>query len=240
MTRNGSPLAEKYDPGLIEASWYERWEKAGVFHAMPDRSKKPFVIAMPPPNITGRAHMGHGSTFTPMDILTRFNRMRGRNAVWLPGQDHAAIATQNVVERELKAREGKTRFDLGRERFIERVWAWREEFGSILYQQFRMLGFGPDWERDRFTMDEGLSAAVNHVFVSLYREGLIYRGTRLVNWCPHCASTLSDSEVEREETQGTLYHVRYRGADGAPDIVVATTRPETIFADVAVAVHPDD
>src|SRR5579863_5124186 len=234
-----SPMLDKYDPGAIEASWYARWEAEGAFHVVPDKSKKPFVIAMPPPNITGRAHMGHGSTYTPMDILTRWNKMRGRNSVWLPGQDHAAIATQNVVEKDL-AKEGRSRFDLGRDAFIARVWEWRKQYGDILYQQFRALGFGPDWQRDRFTMDEGLSKAVVKVFVDLHREGLIYRGTRLINWCPRCGSTLSDSEVEREDQQGSLYHVRYRGVDGTSDVVIATTRPETIFADVAVAVHPED
>ncbi|HLJ83414.1 MAG TPA: valine--tRNA ligase [Candidatus Eremiobacteraceae bacterium] len=239
MTRTSEPMLEKYDPQAIESAWYRRWEEAGLFHVEPDTSKPPFVIAMPPPNVTGRAHMGHGSTYTPMDILTRYHTMRGYNAVWLPGQDHAAIATQNVLEREL-AKQGMTRFDLGRERFVEYFWRWRVEYGNILYQQFRALGFGPDWQRDRFTLDEGLSRAVVRVFISLYEEGLIYRGTRLVNWCPRCGSTLSDSEVEHEDRPGTLYRVRYAGADGGDGIVIATTRPETIFADVAVAVHPDD
>lgn len=234
------PMLDRYDPAAIERSWYARWESAGLFHAEPDPSIKPFVIAMPPPNITGRAHMGHGSTFTPMDILTRLHRMRGENAVWLPGQDHAAIATQNVIEREL-AKEGATRQALGRERFLERAREWRKLYGGIIYDQFRALGFGPDWQRDRYTMDEGLSRAVTKAFVDLYREGLIYRGTRLINWCSVCGTTLSDSEVEHEEQPGTLYHVRYATADNpAVGIVVATTRPETIFADVAVAVHPDD
>ena len=232
-------LAEKYDPKAIEAAWYARWESEGAFHAVPDPHKTPFVISMPPPNITGRAHMGHGSTYTPMDILTRMHRMRGENAVWLPGQDHAAIATQNVLEKEL-AKEGLTRYDIGPAKFRERAAAWREKYGHIIYEQFRALGFGPDWQRDRFTMDPGLSRAVAKVFVELYRQGLIYRGLRLVNWCPHCQSTLSDSEVEREETDATLYFVRYAGADGGLGVVVATTRPETIFADVAVAVHPQD
>jgi valyl-tRNA synthetase len=241
------PLAERYDPKGIEAAWYARWEAEGAFHVLPDPGKPPFVIAMPPPNITGRAHMGHGSTYTPMDILTRQHRMRGYNAVWLPGQDHAAIATQNVIEKDL-AREGLTRHDLGPDKFRERAAAWREQYGHIIYEQFRALGFGPDWQRDRYTMDAGLSRAVTRVFIALYREGLIYRGLRLVNWCPHCQSTLSDSEVEREDVDGKLYYVRYALADptttsGRGDtagIVVATTRPETIFADVAVAVHPDD
>jgi len=234
------PLSEKYDPKAIEATWYARWESEGAFHAVPDPSKPPFVIAMPPPNITGRAHMGHGSTYTPMDILTRLHRMRGDNAVWLPGQDHAAIATQNVIEKEL-TKEGLTRYDLGPDKFRERAEAWRKQYGHIIYEQFRALGFGPDWQRDRYTMDAGLSRAVTKVFIDLYREGLIYRGLRLVNWCPHCQSTLSDSEVEREDVAGTLYYVRYKPADKSGDgVVVATTRPETIFADVAIAVHPED
>ena len=232
-------MLEKYDPAAIEAGWYARWEEAGLFHEEPDPSRPPFVISMPPPNVTGRAHMGQGSTFTPMDILTRYHRMRGDNAVWLPGQDHAAIATQNVIEKEL-AKEGKTRFDLGREAFVQRAREWRTLYGGIIYQQFRALGFGPDWQRDRYTMDEGLSRAVIKVFVQLYSEGLIYRGTRLVNWCPRCGSTLADTEVEHEDRPGTLYYVRYRAEEGGDGVVVATTRPETIFADVAVAVHPDD
>jgi valyl-tRNA synthetase len=232
-------MLDKYDPAAIETDWYARWEKEGLFHEEPDPSRPPFVISMPPPNVTGRAHMGHGSTYTPMDILARYHRMRGDNAVWLPGQDHAAIATQNVIEREL-AKEGKTRFDLGREAFVARAREWRTLYGDIIYQQFRALGFGPDWQRDRYTMDEGLSRAVIKVFVQLYNEGLIYRGTRLVNWCPRCGSTLADTEVEHEDRPGTLYHVRYRAEDGGEGVVVATTRPETIFADVAVAVHPDD
>ncbi len=239
MAPPDKPMLDKYDPGAIEASWYAVWEADGLFHAEPDPSRPPFVISMPPPNITGRAHMGHGSTYTAMDILTRYHRMRGENAVWLPGQDHAAIATQNVIEKEL-AKEGLTRFDLGREAFIQRAREWRTLYGGILYDQFRALGFGPDWQRDRYTMDEGLSRAVLKVFVQLYHEGLIYRGTRLVNWCPRCATTLADTEVEHEESQGTLYYVRYRGEDGGEGAVVATTRPETIFADVAVAVHPED
>jgi len=238
MAEPTGPLLEKYDPAAIETPWYRTWEAEGAFHAEPDPSKPPFVIAMPPPNITGRAHMGHGSTYTPMDVLTRYHRMRGYNAVWLPGQDHAAIATQNVIEKEL-AREGLTRYDLGPDKFRERAAKWRAKYGHIIYEQFRALGFGPDWQRDRYTMDEGLSRAVIKVFIDLYNEGLIYRGLRLVNWCPHCQSTLSDSEVEREDVEGTLYYVRYPLEKGE-GIVVATTRPETIFADVAVAVHPED
>src|SRR5664279_1241015 len=194
---------------------------------------------MPPPNITGRAHIGHGSTYTPMDILTRYHRMLGENADWIPGQDHAAIATEAVVIRELAA-EGRTRDDLGRAAFIERVWDWRAQYGGIINEQFKALGFGPDWERERFTMDPGLSAAVIRVFVDLYNDGSIYRGTRLVNWDPKAQSTLSDAEVENEERNTFLWHIRYRAEDGGPGVIIATTRPETMFADVAVAVHPDD
>ncbi|MDE2572828.1 MAG: valine--tRNA ligase, partial [bacterium] len=212
---------------------------SGVYHAEPDPSRPPFVIAMPPPNITGRAHLGHGSTYTAQDILTRFHRMLGENAVWIPGLDHAAIATQAVLDREL-AKEGKTRHDLGRERFLERARAWKDEYGGIIDQQFRLLGFGPDWARERYTMDPELSAAVVKVFVDLYDEGLIYRGNRLVNWCPSCASTLSDAEVEHEEEEGFLWHLRYPLTDGSGEVIVATTRPETMLGDTAVAVHPGD
>jgi valyl-tRNA synthetase len=210
-----------------------------VFHAEVDRSRPPFIISMPPPNITGAAHLGHGSTYTTMDVLTRYHRMRGENATWLPGQDHAAIATEAVVVREL-AKDGLTRDGLGREAFLTRVWAWREQYGNRINEQFKRLGFGADWERERFTMDPGLSAAVNHAFKRLYDEKLIYRGTRLVNWDPQARSTLSDAEVENEPYAGSLWHVRYRAADGGEGVVIATTRPETFFADVAVAVHPED
>jgi valyl-tRNA synthetase len=194
---------------------------------------------MPPPNITGRAHLGHGSTYTPMDILTRYHRMLGENANWIPGQDHAAIATEAVLVREL-AKEGLTRDGLGREAYLTRAWEWRERYGGAIDDQFRTLGFGPDWARERFTLDEGLSAAVIRVFVELYREGSIYRGTRLVNWDPASQSTLSDAEVEDEERSGFLWHIRYPAADGTFAIDVATTRPETMLGDTAVAVHPDD
>jgi valyl-tRNA synthetase len=231
--------AKAYDPKAVEQRLYARWEASGVFHAVPDPARPPFIISMPPPNITGRAHLGHGSTFTPMDILTRYHRMLGENADWLPGQDHAAIATEAVVVREL-AREGLTREGLGREAFLERVWQWRREYGDLIYRSFRELGFGPDWERDRFTMDEGLSRAVYRVFVALYNEGLIYRGTRLVNWDPKAQSTLSDAEVEYEDADSMLWHIRYASEDGSRSVVVATTRPETMLGDTAVAVHPDD
>ena len=232
-------LTKDYEFAAVERRRYAQWLAAGVFHEEPDPARPPFIISMPPPNITGRAHIGHGSTYTPMDILTRYHRMLGENADWLPGQDHAAIATESVVVREL-AKEGRTRDELGREAFVARVWEWREQYGGIINEQFQALGFGPDWERERFTMDPGLSAAVMRVFVDLYNAGLIYRGTRLVNWDPKAQSTLSDAEVESEERSTFLWHIRYAAEDGGPGVVIATTRPETMFADVAVAVHPDD
>jgi len=194
---------------------------------------------MPPPNITGAAHLGHGSTYTPMDVLTRYHRMRGENADWLPGQDHAAIATEAVLVREL-AKEGLSRDGLGRDAFLARAWKWREQYGHRINEQFKRLGFGADWQRERFTLDPELSAAVTRVFIDLYNDGLIYRGTRLVNWDPKAQSTLSDAEVENEPHNGSLWHLRYRAEDGGEGVVIATTRPETFLADVAVAVHPED
>jgi valyl-tRNA synthetase len=232
-------LSKHYDPAEVEPRLFARDLALGVFHAEVDRSRPPFIISMPPPNITGAAHLGHGSTFTPMDVLTRYHRMRGDNADWLPGQDHAAIATEAVLIREL-AKEGLTRDGLGREKYLERAWQWRHQYGSRINEQFKRLGFGADWDRERFTLDPGLSAAVTKVFVDLYREGLIYRGTRLVNWDPKARSTLSDAEVENEPHAGSMWHLRYRAEDGGPGVVIATTRPETYLADVAVAVHPDD
>ncbi len=234
-----SPLAKDYDFAEVEPRRYAQWTAARVFHEEPDPARPAFVISMPPPNITGPAHIGHGSTYTPMDVLTRYHRMLGENADWIPGQDHAAIATESVVIREL-AKSGLTRDGLGRAAFIDRVWEWREQYGGRIYEQFKALGFGADWERGRFTLDAGLSAAVVRVFVDLYNDGLIYRGTRLVNWDPKAQSTLSDAEVESELRSTFLWHVRYRSADGGEGVVIATTRPETMFADVAVAVHPHD
>jgi valyl-tRNA synthetase len=232
-------LPKTYDPAEVEPRLYARSLAAGVFHDEPDPARPPFIISMPPPNITGRAHLGTASTFTPQDILTRYHRMLGENADWLPGQDHAAIATEAVLVREI-AKEGLTRERLGREKFLERAWQWREEYGGAIDEAFRSLGFGPDWERERFTLDPGLSAAVNNVFVDLYEDGLIYRGTRLVNWDPVAQSTLSDAEVEDEERDTSLWYIRYRAEDGGDGLVIATTRPETYLADVAVAVHSND
>lgn len=238
-TQPRSELPKTYDPEEVEPRRYAAWEASGVFHEEPDPARPPFIISMPPPNITGRAHLGHASTYTPMDILTRYHRMLGENADWIPGQDHAAIATETVVLREL-AREGATRESLGREKYLERVWQWRAEYGGAIDEQFRRLGFGPDWNRERFTMDEGLSAAVTKTFVELYRRGLIYRGKRLINWDPLSQSTLSDAEVDSEERDGFLWHIRYPGQDGSFFVEIATTRPETMAGDVAIAVHPGD
>jgi valyl-tRNA synthetase len=232
-------LPKTYDPADVEPRLYERWLAMRVFHEEPDPARPPFIISMPPPNITGRAHLGHASTYTTMDVLTRYHRMLGENANWLPGQDHAAIATESVLVREL-AKEGLTRDGLGREKFLARAWEWRALYGDAIYESFRRLGFGPDWDRDRFTMDPGLSAAVVDVFVDLYDDGLIYRGTRLVNWDPLAQSTLSDAEVEDDERDTFLWHFRYRAEDGGEGLVIATTRPETYLGDVAVAVHPND
>ncbi|MBV9263812.1 MAG: valine--tRNA ligase [Candidatus Eremiobacteraeota bacterium] len=234
-------LPKQYDPAAVEPRLYERWERNGYFHAEPDAARPPFIICMPPPNVTGRAHLGTASTFTPMDVLTRYHRMLGNNADWLPGTDHAAIATEAVLVREL-AREGTRREALGRERFVERAWDWSRTYGGVIDTQFRRLGFGPDWQRSRFTMDEALSAAVRRVFVQLYREGLIYRGTRLVNWDPAGKTTVSDAELERVERDGTLWRIRYPfdRDDNSTGIEIATTRPETMLGDVAIAVHPSD
>ncbi len=232
-------LAKTYDPADVEPRLFARDMEAGVFHAEVEPGKPPFIISMPPPNITGAAHLGHGSTYTPMDVLTRYHRMRGENATWLPGQDHAAIATEAVLVREL-AKEGLTRDGMGRDAFLARAWQWREQYGNRINDQFKRLGFGADWPRERFTLDPELSLAVTKLFVDLYNEGLIYRGTRLVNWDPKAKSTLSDAEVENEPHTGSLWHLRYRAEDGGEGLVIATTRPETYLADVAVAVHPDD
>ncbi len=233
-------LDKTYRPGEVETRLYERWERSGAFAAHPDSNARPYAIVMPPPNVTGSLHHGHALTFTLQDILIRYHRMKGRDALWQPGTDHAGIATQMVVERQLAA-EGKTRHDLGRERFVARVWQWREESGGTITRQLRRLGCSPDWSRERFTMDEGLSAAVRKVFVELHRRGLIYRDKRLVNWDPQLHTAISDLEVEQREVKGQIWYLRYP-IEGEPGrfIVVATTRPETMLGDTAVAVHPDD
>lgn len=230
-----------YQPQEMEQKWYKHWEESGYFKQDPDSTKEPFSIVMPPPNVTGQLHMGHALDNTLQDILVRFKRMQGYNAVWIPGTDHAGIATQIKVEEMLQKEEGKSRYDLGREAFVEKVWEWKHEYGNTIVNQVRHLGASCDWSRERFTLDEGCSEAVRKVFVSLYEKGLIYRGYRITNWCPRCHTALSDIEVDHEDTQGNLYYIQYPVV-GEEDafITVATTRPETMLGDVAVAVHPED
>lgn len=233
-------LDKTYDPKTVEARWSQEWIDRGYFHTSPERPGRPYSIVIPPPNVTGSLHVGHALNHSLQDILIRWRRMQGRNTLWLPGTDHAGIATQNVVEKQVMA-EGASRESLGRERFIERVWQWKATSGNTIVNQQKQLGESCDWDRLRFTMDEGLSQAVLEVFVRLYEDGLIYRGERLINWCPRCLTALSDIEVEHEDVNGTLYHIRYPLADDPHTVlVVATTRPETMLGDTAVAVHPDD
>ncbi|MDD5436337.1 MAG: valine--tRNA ligase, partial [Candidatus Omnitrophica bacterium] len=233
-------LAKVYNPQGIEERIYAEWEARGLFHSEPKAGKKPYSIVIPPPNITGILHMGHALNDTLQDILIRFKRMQGFETEWMPGTDHAGIATQNVVERKL-AKEGKKRQDLGREKFIEEVWKWREEYGSTIIRQLKKLGCSCDWQRTRFTMDEGLSEAVLEVFVRLYEKGLIYRGNYIINWCPRCQTALSDEESQHKDVDGMLYHIKYpiKGENDA-FVIVATTRPETMLGDVAIAVNPKD
>jgi valyl-tRNA synthetase len=232
-------LPKTYEPSSVEDKWYRLWSERGYFRGDEARGGRAFSMVIPPPNITGSLHMGHALNNTIQDILSRYHRMLGDVTLWIPGTDHAGIATQNVVERQLAA-EGTDRRALGRERFVARVWSWRKESGSTITRQLARLGVSCDWERERFTMDEGLSRAVREVFVRLYEQDLIYRDRYLINWCPRCRTALSDLEAEHQETAGELYHLRYPYADGSGAIVVATTRPETLLGDTAVAVHPDD
>ena len=232
-------LEPRYDPKGTEARWYAEWMKRGYFRGAPSESRAPYSIVIPPPNVTGSLHMGHALNNTLQDVLVRWKRMSGLSVCWMPGTDHAGIATQNVVERQL-AGEGLSRESLGREKFIERVWEWKAESGGAITRQLRRLGASCDWERERFTMDEGLSRAVREAFVRLYEEGLIYRGDYLVNWCPRCGTAVSDLEVEHEERDGHLWKFHYPLWEGGEGVVIATTRPETMLGDAAVAVHPDD
>ena len=235
-------LPKVYEPQAVEQKIYAFWEQGNYFHAEVDRSKKkkPFSIVMPPPNVTGQLHMGHALDCTLQDILTRYKRMQGYSALWMPGTDHAGIATQIKVEEELRKNEGLSRYDLGRDKFLERVWAWKEKYGSRIVQQQKRMGVSCDWERSRFTMDEGCSRAVRETFCKLYEKGLIYKGSRIINWCPHCLTALSDAEVEYADKPGHLWYIRYPLTDGSGDIVVATTRPETMLGDTGVAVNPED
>ncbi len=233
-------LAKTYNPKDFEDRIYETWEKSGAFKAERDPGKTPFTIVMPPPNITGQLHMGHALDQTLQDVLTRWKRMQGFSALWLPGTDHASIATEVKVADKIREEEGLTKEELGREEFLKRAWEWKKLYGSKITQQVRKLGNSCDWERERFTMDEGCNKAVINTFIKLYEKGLIYRGNRLINWCPSCGTSLSDAEVEHEDKTGKYYYFRYPGADGGEGITVATSRPETMFGDVAIAVHPDD
>ena len=233
-------LPKQYDPTQVESQIYQMWLDSDCFKAEPDPDKKPYSIVMPPPIVTGKLHMGQALVSTLQDILTRYKRMEGYSALWLPGTDHAGIATQIKVEEELRVKEGKTRYDLGREKFLERVWAWKEKYGSRIVEQQRKLGVSCDWSRSRFTMDEGCSKAVREAFCEMYDKGLIYKGSRIINWCPHCLTALSDAEVEYVDKPGHLWYIRYPLSDGSGDIVVATTRPETMMGDTGVAVNPED
>ena len=233
-------LEKTYNPAEIEDKLYKKWIDGGYFHAEPDSKKEPYTIVIPPPNVTGQLHMGHALDETLQDVLIRYKRMQGYSALWVPGTDHAGIATQIKVEEALRVNEGLTRYDLGREKFLERVWDWKNKFGDRIINQLKKLGCSCDWERERFTMDEGCSKAVREVFVNLYEKGLIYRGNKIINWCPSCATALSDAEVEYTEQPGAFWHIRYKMKDMDRYIEIATTRPETLLGDTAIAVHPED
>jgi Valyl-tRNA synthetase len=230
-------MEKTYAPHSIEQRWYQTWEEKGYFAAKQEGES--YCIMIPPPNVTGSLHMGHAFQDTIMDALTRYHRMKGYSTLWQPGTDHAGIATQMVVERLCNA-EGKTRHDLGREKFLKKVWQWKEESGGTITRQLRRMGSSLDWDRERFTMDEGMSDAVQAVFIKLYEEGLIYRGKRLVNWDPVLHTAVSDLEVLSEEENGSMWHLRYPLSNGQGHLVVATTRPETMLGDAAVAIHPND
>lgn len=232
-------LAKAYEPREVEDRIYDFWLQGGYFHAEVDPEKKPYTIVIPPPNITGQLHMGHALDETIQDILIRFKRMQGYSALWLPGTDHASIATEAKIVKAMK-KEGLTKEDVGREGFLERAWDWKAKFGGRIVEQLKKLGSSCDWERERFTLDEGCSEAVKEVFVRLYEKGLIYRGERIINWCPHCKTSISDAEVEFDEHDGNFWHLRYPLTDGTGELRLATTRPETLLGDTAVAVHPDD
>ena len=233
-------IASQYDPAQVEDRLYKFWVDNGYFHAEPDPEKEPFTIVIPPPNVTGQLHMGHALDETLQDILIRYKRMQGFCTLWVPGTDHAGIATQIKVEENLRVNEGLTRYDLGREKFLERVWDWKNTYGDRIINQLKKLGASCDWDRERFTMDEGCSKAVREVFVNLYNKGLIYQGSKIINWCPHCITALSDAEVEHTEQAGHFWHIKYPIKDSDEYVVIATTRPETLLGDTAVAVNPED
>ncbi len=233
-------IAKTYNPAEFEDRIYNEWVEKGYFHAEVNKDKKPFTIVIPPPNVTGQLHMGHAFDETLQDILIRYKRMQGYEALWVPGTDHAGIATQIKVEAQLREKEGITRYDLGRDKFLDRVWDWKEKYGSRIISQLKKIGSSCDWDRERFTMDEGCSKAVKEVFVNLYNEGLIYRGPRIINWCPNCITALSNEEVEHKEQEGHFWHIKYQVKGSDEFVVIATTRPETLFGDTAVAVNPED
>jgi valyl-tRNA synthetase len=232
-------MPTQYDPKSAEKKWYDWWLEHGVFEAGKRPDAKTYTIVIPPPNVTGMLHIGHALDNTLQDIMIRAKRMQGYDTLWLPGMDHAGIATQARVEAKLRE-EGVSRHDLGREKFLEKVWEWKEHYAGTIREQWAKMGFSLDYSRERFTMDEGLSKAVREVFVSLYEKGLIYRGKKIINWDPAARTALSDIEVEYKEVQGALYHLQYPLKDGSGSITVATTRPETMLGDTAVAVHPED
>jgi len=232
-------LETRYDPKAFETRLYQMWEEKGFFSPVADPDRPAFSIVIPPPNVTGRLHIGHALVNTLQDIIVRWKRMSGFNTLWLPGTDHAGIATQMVVERDL-ARQGISRIELGREKFEEKIWEWKESYGNQIHDQLRRLGASLDWTRARFTLDEGLSRAVRYVFVKLHEDGLIYRDMAMVNWCPNCLTAISDVEVEFRERDSKIYHIAYPVEGSARKLTVATTRPETMLGDTALAVHPDD
>ncbi|MEE1126691.1 MAG: class I tRNA ligase family protein, partial [Acutalibacteraceae bacterium] len=232
-------LAKTYDPQSVEDRLYKFWVDGGFFHAEADPEKEPYTIVIPPPNITGQLHMGHALDETLQDILIRFRRMQGRATLWLPGTDHASIATEAKIVAAM-AEEGLTKEDLGREKFLERAWDWKRTYGGRIVEQLKKLGSSCDWDRERFTLDEGCNKAVNEVFVRLYEKGLIYRGEKIINWCPHCLTSISEAEVDYEDQPGHFWHIRYPFADGSGYMNIATTRPETLLGDTALAVNPND
>ncbi len=232
-------LEKNYNPADIETRLYNKWQEKKYFHAEIDKDKKPFTIVMPPPNITGQLHMGHALDNTMQDILIRFKRMQGYSALWVPGTDHASIATEAKIVEAMK-KEGITKEEIGREKFLERAWNWKKEYGGRIVTQLKKIGSSADWDRERFTMDEGCSEAVKEVFVNLYNKGLIYKGERIINWCPKCLTSISDAEVEYEDQAGHFWHLSYPLSDGTGCIQMATTRPETMLGDTAVAVNPND
>src|SRR5699024_1307323 len=232
-------LEKNYNPSEIEDRLYQKWLDKKYFHAEVDRSKTPFTIVIPPPNITGKLHMGHALDETLQDILIRFKKMQGYNTLWQPGTDHASIATEVKIIDALK-KEGIEKEDLGREKFLERAWKWKEEYGGTIVSQLKKLGSACDWDRERFTMDEGCSKAVQKVFIDLYNKGYIYRGSRIINWCPVCQTSISDAEVEYEDQAGHFWHIKYPVVGSDEYVEIATTRPETMLGDTAVAVHPED